>query len=198
MKVNIKNLSLREIGATVERLGEKRHRRTQLLQWLYQKGASSFLDMTNLSLPLRKRLDELYYITSLHPARSVTSQEDKSQKFLFSLEDGFSIESVLMEARGNYTVCVSSQVGCPLECSFCCTGAGGFERNLQSGEILGQVLYMKMNHIPPRRRYNIVFMGMGDPLLNMDNLQKALEILNEEAAFALGEKRITVSDSPPG
>jgi 23S rRNA (adenine2503-C2)-methyltransferase len=103
------------------------------------------------------------------------------------------VETVLMEARGVFTLCVSSQVGCPLACSFCRTGTGGLERDLTVSEILDQVLFMKIDHIPQRRRFNIVFMGMGDPLLNTANLFPALDILNHEDGFRLREKRVTVS-----
>lgn len=174
-------------------MGEKRHRRRQILQWLYQKGAAGFSEMTSLSLDLRRRLDDIFEISSLRVEGSVASKEDLSQKFLLSTGDGLLIESVLMEARGIYTICVSSQVGCPLGCIFCLTGQGGFERNLRADEILDQILILKTAHIPPRRRYNIVFMGMGDPLLNIENVERAIETINDLDAFALGEKRITVS-----
>ena len=174
-------------------LGEKRHRTTQVLQWLFQKGVTDFSEMTNLSVTLRNRLDQIFRISSLKVIGSVASKEDKSQKFLLSTEDKHLIESVLMEARGVYTVCISSQIGCPLGCAFCSTGAGGFERSLRADEILNQILFFKKTLIPPRRRYNIVFMGMGDPLLNFDNVGRALEMINNIDAFALGEKRITVS-----
>ncbi|MBU8923502.1 MAG: 23S rRNA (adenine(2503)-C(2))-methyltransferase RlmN [Bacteroidales bacterium] len=192
-KRNIRDLSIDNITEAVSAMGEKRHKTTQIIKWLYQKGVNSFSDMTNLSLPLRKRLDEAFTITPLKVEKSVSSKRDKSQKYLFSTTDRSRIESVIMEARGHYTVCLSSQVGCPLACAFCNTGAGGFDRNLTSGEILAQVLFFKQNHIPPRTRYNLVFMGMGDPMLNLENVSRALEIMNSLDAFALGEKRITVS-----
>lgn len=192
-RLNIKNLSTGEIADLVSSLGEKRHRRTQILQWLYQKCVTGFDEMTNLPLSLRRRFEEMFEITSLKVTGSVTSSKDKSQKFLLGTDDGYTVESVLMESRGHYTVCISSQIGCPLGCAFCSTGAGGFERNLRADEILNQILFFKKEHIPPRQRYNIVFMGMGDPLLNLENLSRSLEIINDLDAFALGEKRITVS-----
>ncbi|MBN2072123.1 MAG: 23S rRNA (adenine(2503)-C(2))-methyltransferase RlmN [Candidatus Krumholzibacteriota bacterium] len=193
VKENIKNLPINGIYETVTGLGEKRHRATQIIQWLYQKGATDFQEMTNLSVALRTRLDEHFLITSLKVNGSLASKEDKSQKFLFTTDDGHLIESVIMEARGVFTVCISSQIGCPLGCAFCATGSGGFERNLRADEILNQILFFKKAHIPPRRRYNIVFMGMGDPLLNFENTGRAISVINEIDAFALGEKRITVS-----
>lgn len=192
-KTNIKNLSIEEISSLVEDLDEKRHRKKQILGWLYQKNAGSFSDMTNLPLGLRKRLSERFFISSLTAVDSVRSKVDKSQKFLLETDDGSLIESVLMESRGHQAICISSQIGCPLACTFCRTGKSGFERNLRSDEIVNQVLFFKSGHLHPRRRYNIVFMGMGEPLLNTDNVCRAIEILNDMDAFALREKRITVS-----
>lgn len=191
--INIKNLTPSQIAAEVAEMGEQRHRTRQIMQWIWQKGVSSFDEMTSLSLGLRSRLNKHFYIPALRLAGSVSSGSDGSQKFLLEGEDGAVVEVVLMEARGIFTLCVSSQVGCPLACSFCRTGVGGLERDLSTGEILDQILYFRMYHIPPRRRFNIVFMGMGDPLLNTANVFPALEILNHEDGFALRDKRITVS-----
>ncbi|HSG27680.1 MAG TPA: 23S rRNA (adenine(2503)-C(2))-methyltransferase RlmN [Candidatus Krumholzibacterium sp.] len=189
----IKDMSIGELAEYFALIGEKRHRTRQVLKWLYQKGVKAFAEMTDLPLSLRERLDDEFLLDTLGVRGSVSSETDGSQKFLLSTRDGSCIEAVLMEARGHYTVCLSSQIGCPLGCLFCSTGAGGFERNLTSGEILDQLLFFRVNHIPPRVRFNIVFMGMGDPLLNIGNVSTALEIINSMDAFALGEKRITVS-----
>jgi 23S rRNA (adenine2503-C2)-methyltransferase len=132
-------------------------------------------------------------ITSLRLVDSLRSRADASQKFLLETDDGSVIEAVLMETKGHQTICISSQIGCPLQCSFCRTGDGGFERDLRSDEILNQILFFKKYHLKRGRRFNIVFMGMGEPLLNMDNLTRSVEILNAIDAFALGEKRITIS-----
>ena len=191
--INIKNLSINELSAFIDGLGEKRHRTTQILKWLYQKGVSDFGGMTNLPSALRILLAERCVVTSLRPIDSLRSRADASQKFLLETDDGSIIEAVLMESRGYQTICISSQIGCPLGCTFCRTGEGGFERNLRSDEILNQVLFFKTHHLKRGRRFNIVFMGMGEPFLNMDNLATSLEILNAIDAFALGEKRITVS-----
>lgn len=192
-KMNIKNLSHSQIAAAIAEMGEQRHRTRQIMQWIWQKGAASFDEMTSLSLGLRTRLSERFRIPEMRVVGSVSSGSDGSQKFLLECEDNAVVEVVLMEARGIYTVCISSQIGCPLACVFCRTGVGGLERDLTTGEILDQILFFRMNHIPPRRRFNIVFMGMGDPLLNTANVFPALEILNHEDGFALREKRITVS-----
>jgi 23S rRNA (adenine2503-C2)-methyltransferase len=192
-KTNIKNLSIREIAALVEALGERRHRTGQILKWLFQKGSTAFSEMTNLPAGLRIALDGRFAISSLRLAESVRSRDDASQKFLLESDDGISFEAVLMEARGRRTICVSSQAGCALGCTLCRTGEGGFERDLRSDEILNQILFFKKGYLPPRERFNVVFMGMGEPLLNLENVSRALEIINAEEGFALGEKRITVS-----
>jgi 23S rRNA (adenine2503-C2)-methyltransferase len=192
-KGNIKNLSLSELSSLVDRIGEKRHRTSQILKWLYQKGVAGFDEMTNIPTSLRALLDERYVITSLRPVDSLRSRADASQKFLLETDDGSVIEAVLMDSGGHQTICISSQIGCPLRCTFCRTGEGGFERDLRSDEILNQVLFFKRHHLRPRRRFNIVFMGMGEPFLNMDNLSRSIEILNSQDAFGLGEKRITLS-----
>jgi len=192
-KQNIKNLSIPELSAIIGELGEKRHRATQILTWLYQKGCGTFSGMTNLPAALRLTLDGRFTITSLRLADSVRSREDMSQKYLFESDDGALIEAVLMEARGRRTICISSQVGCALHCTLCRTGEGGFERNLRCDEILNQILFFKGGHLSGHERFNVVFMGMGEPLLNLENLAKALEIINACDAFAIGEKRITLS-----
>ncbi|MCU0640238.1 MAG: 23S rRNA (adenine(2503)-C(2))-methyltransferase RlmN [Candidatus Krumholzibacteria bacterium] len=192
-KLNIKNMTATELSLVLREMNEKHHRTRQIMQWLYQKGATSFSSMSNLSIPLRGRLSEMFRITSLDVVRSVASNEDKSQKFLLSTDDGLLIESVIMEAQGHYTICISSQIGCPLGCAFCSTGSGGFERDLRADEILNQILYFRTNHIPAGQRFNIVFMGMGDPFLNIENVSRALAVVNDIDAFALREKRVTVS-----
>lgn len=192
-KRKIKNLSLATISQLIEEMGEKRHRKAQILQWLFQKGVDSFSEMTNLPLSLRKTLHDRFTITKLQLVDSVRSAEDTSQKFLLVSDDSATFEAVLMESRGHQTICVSCQLGCPLGCTFCLTGESGFVRNLRSDEILNQILFFKRGYIRARQRFNIVFMGMGEPLLNIDNVSRALEILNETDAFALREKRITLS-----
>lgn len=192
-KTNIKNLSIGELSGELHELGEQRYRAPQLLKWLYQKGSSSFLEMTNIPMELRTLLDEKYTITSLQQVESVRSSIDGSQKFLLETGDGSLIEAVLMKARGVQTICISSQVGCPLGCRFCRTGDGGFKRDLESDEILNQVLFFKSGHLERNRRFNIVFMGMGEPFLNLGNIERSIEILNAIDGFALGQKRITIS-----
>ena len=163
------------------------------MKWLYQKGVTDFRMMSNLPGELREWFEARFRITSLSQVEAVESKEDGSTKFLLQCEDRLLLEAVLMEFDRHQTVCISTQIGCPLRCAFCSTGMQGFERNLRCDEILNQVLFFRKNHIYPRRRFNIVFMGMGEPFLNRDNLYRAMEILNHQDGFALGEKRITVS-----
>ncbi len=192
-KVSIKNLSTREISSIIERSGEKRHRKAQLLNWLYKKCVYDFEEMTNISKAFRKKLSESYYLSRLGSAGVSVSREDGSSKFLLECSDGLLIEAVLMEFEKHQTICISSQIGCSLGCAFCRTGKVGFKRDLGCDEILDQVIFFKKGYLPPRRRFNIVFMGMGEPFLNRANVYRAVEILNHEAAFGLGEKRITIS-----
>ena len=193
VKRNIKSLSPAGMIEYFTGIGEPRHRATQVLRWLYQRCATTFAEMTDIPLALRRELDGTFTISSLEELECTRSRVDRSQKFLLACSDGNSIEAVLMESEGHQTICISSQIGCPLGCSFCRTGSGGFVRDLRDDEILDQVLFFKRGYLHPRRRFNIVFMGMGEPLLNMENLIRALEMLNDQNAFALKEKRITVS-----
>jgi 23S rRNA (adenine2503-C2)-methyltransferase len=190
---NIKKLSVSELASYVSSIGEPRHRTGQILRWLYKKGATTFDEMTNLSLTLRRTLAESFTIPSFNAIESARSTDGGAEKFLLACDDGNLIEAVLMESDGHQTICISSQIGCPLDCSFCRTGSGGYVRNLGSDEILNQILFFKRGHLRPRRRFNIVFMGMGEPFLNTTELVRAIEILNAEDGFALKEKRITVS-----
>jgi 23S rRNA (adenine2503-C2)-methyltransferase len=192
-KQSIKNISPSGIKRIIEGLGEKRHRKTQLFNWLYKKCVFDFAEMSNIPLELRERLGRSYYISSLESADRAVSEADGSVKHLLECSDGLLIETVLMDFEKHKTICVSSQVGCPLKCTFCNTGKIGFERNLRTDEILDQIIFFKKHYIEPRKRFNIVFMGMGEPFLNWDNVFGALELLNDMDGFALGEKRITVS-----
>jgi len=192
-KSSLKNLSIREISSIIERSDEKRHRKDQLLNWLYKKCVYDFEEMTSISKAFRKELSESYYLSRLESAGVSRSDKDGSSKFVLECFDGLLIEAVLMEFEKHRTICISSQIGCSLGCVFCRTGKIGLKRNLGCDEILDQVIFFKKDYLPPRRRFNIVFMGMGEPFLNRENVYRAVEILNHEAAFGLGEKRVTVS-----
>ncbi len=184
-----------------EELGEKRFRADQVWQWLWQKMARDFSAMTNLSKDSRERLAENFTITW---PRTVLVQKssDLTTKFLLELGDGARIETVLIpstdhEGKVRWTQCLSSQVGCPMACTFCATGQSGFQRNMTMGEMLGQLLVARsfVNDVHPDHPVirNLVFMGMGEPLLNCDALIPALETLNDPSGLAFSPRRITVS-----
>jgi len=179
-------------------LGEKPYRARQVLQWIHQRHAFSFDDMTDLSRDLRAQLDE---IASIELPRLIAEQKsaDGTIKWLFESGAGQAIESVFIPEPARGTLCISSQVGCALDCAFCATGAQGFNRNLNVEEIIGQVTYAN-GHLPIRANgkpavTNVVFMGMGEPLANYRNLVPALDLLISDYAYGLSRRRITVSTS---
>ncbi len=183
-------------------------RAKQIYEWIYKKYANSFDDMTNLPKDMRENLNRNFHFEPLKCVRSETSS-DKSIKYLFEAIDGSRIESVLLPMKeelthddggvkrhARYTICVSSQVGCRMGCSFCLTAKGGLTRNLTPGEIVGQILWIKKaNNIPYERRINIVYMGMGEPLDNLENVAKAVQILKENDGLAIAPRRQTISTS---
>ncbi|MFQ5428605.1 MAG: 23S rRNA (adenine(2503)-C(2))-methyltransferase RlmN [Thermodesulfobacteriota bacterium] len=190
--VNLRDITYEDFLSLAASIGEKPYRAGQLYRWVYARGVSSIDDMTDLSLALRERLKESYRIGGPSLVETFSS-EDGTIKLLFKLHDGQMIHSVIMPDGERATVCVSTQVGCALGCGFCLTGTGGYERNLTLSEMAGQVLSAR--EILGEGRYitNIVFMGMGEPLLNLDTLLKFINILTDPAGFALSHNRITVS-----
>ncbi|MEA1939473.1 MAG: 23S rRNA (adenine(2503)-C(2))-methyltransferase RlmN [Candidatus Caldatribacteriota bacterium] len=189
-KKNIKDITLNELEKKVKDLGEEKYRATQLFYWLYKKGVTNFNDMSNIPEALRNLLKKEYYINCLKLEKLVKS-EDQTEKYLFRLEDGNLIESVLIFSNRRVTECISSQVGCKFNCLFCESGKKGFTRNLMVNEIIGQVFFIKK-----KKKYlpnNIVFMGIGEPLDNYDNVIKAIQILNSKYAFNIGARKITIS-----
>ena len=189
-RVHLKNLSLQQLEAFVASLGGKPFRARQLAQWLYARGARSFKEMTNLAGAFRNMLEEKAWISFLEPAEVQTSR-DGTRKYRFLLHDGEGIESVLLPEKDHYTLCLSTQVGCKFACAFCASGAGGFERNLLSSEILGQVLFLR-DRLDVRLT-NFVFMGMGEPLDNYDNVVRAVRILNSPQGLSIAARRMKVS-----
>lgn len=171
--------------------GEKPFRGSQVLRHLWQNPAESFAGMTDLPLAFRGLLEEHFEVPRLTLAMRQTSS-DGTEKFLFRLEDGEFIETVAIPEGSRLTLCISSQAGCALQCAFCATGAMGFTRNLQMFEIAGQVREMKLLS-PPKTVTNIVFMGMGEPLMNWKAVDPTLTILNSPAGFGIGARHITVS-----
>ncbi|BCD61210.1 23S rRNA (adenine2503-C2)-methyltransferase [Nitratiruptor sp. YY08-26] len=204
MKKNILDLTKEELQQEVT----PKFRANQIFQWLYQKGAKDFEEMSNLPKSMRQELKETFTIT---PPKilNVEISKDGSKKYLLGLHDGHTIESVLLPMKkeernekgdivkeARYTICVSSQVGCKVGCEFCLTAKGGFVRNLSPGEIVGQVLTIREdNNIPANRRVNIVYMGMGEPLDNLENVAKAVKIFSDEHGMSISPRRQTISTS---
>lgn len=168
------------------------YRVRQIYHWIYQRGAKSFEEITELSKNLRKILREKFLITYPEIERERVSK-DGSVKFLFKLSDGLKIESVLLPETNRNTFCISTQVGCKMGCRYCLTGKMGFKRNLGVDEIVAQVMIL-LDRIKPRdRRVNIVFMGMGEPLDNLENLKKAIFLITDPNGIAISPRRVTVS-----
>jgi len=190
VKQDIRDLSFKELTEELKGLGEPSYRAGQVFDWLYKKGAGSFEAFTDLPKSLRLRLEERFSLESLELAERLIAA-DKTEKFLFRLADGNFIESVLIPADRRTTLCLSTQVGCKFGCAFCASGLGGFKRNLRPSEILGQVLFLRDKlsfHLT-----NFVFMGMGEPLDNCDNVVKAIQIMNDSRGLGIAARRITVS-----
>ena len=195
---NLLGRSPDELAAFFGGLGEKPFRARQLMQWLYQRGVTRFDDMTDLSQQLRQRLGATAAI-DFPVVRSEHRSADGTVKWLFESGAGQAIETVFIPEAGRGTLCISSQVGCALDCAFCSTGHRGFNRNLDAAEIIGQVWHA--NAALPRRDSgkpavsNVVFMGMGEPLANYRAVVPALQLLLSDHAFGLSRRRVTVSTS---
>lgn len=195
-KINLLNLTKEELEKLCIETGMKKFQAKQMFQWLHQKLIRDINEITNISLKDREKLSEVAYIPFLNLVKYQESKNDRTEKFLFKLEDGNSIETVLIRTKERNTLCISSQVGCAVNCDFCATGINGFARNLELSEILNQVytverrLMKKGEHLT-----NIVYMGMGEPLLNLENLIKSLEIFSDENGINISKRKITVSTS---
>ena len=201
-KINILNLSQEELTDFLVSLGLKKFYGKEVFIWLHKKIVRNFDDMTNISLKDREILKENTYISLFNLLKYQVSKIDKTEKFLFSLEDGGTIETVLLRHKDSKnkeirnTLCVSSQVGCPVKCSFCATGQSGYMRNLNVSEILNQVYTVERRlKNKGENLNNLVFMGMGEPLLNIDNLSKALSIISNENGVNISKRKITISTS---
>ena len=175
-----------------EELGEKRFRAHQVWKWMWQKGARTFDDMTDVGKPLREKLNEKARLPFLEPELVLRSQ-DGTIKYLWKLEDGMTVESVLIPDGDRMTLCMSSQVGCAMACTFCLTGDLGLKRHLKPSEIANQPLQVGLQLPEGTRLTNLVYMGMGEPLHNYDNLVTALEICLDDNALNFSHRRITVS-----
>ncbi len=195
MKKYIKNLSLPEAESLFLSLNEKTYRSKQLFNWLYEINVGSFSEMTNFSKNLRNALDQEFQVSALVLEDRLVSSLDGTEKYLFRTGDGHFIESVLIKNDGTddgrLTVCVSSQAGCAMGCAFCETAKIGFKRNLEPAEILDQVSHVR--RVSGLRNNNVVFMGMGEPFLNYENVMKAADIMNYDFGFHISRRRITIS-----
>jgi 23S rRNA (adenine2503-C2)-methyltransferase len=195
MKPSIYSLQLEELQNWLVEHGEKAFRAQQVYDWLYKKRASSFEDMSNLSKSLRDKLEQYFSITTLKTIIEQTST-DGTIKFLFELHDGYSIETVLMRHEYGNSVCVTTQVGCRIGCTFCASTLGGLKRNLEAGEIVAQVVKVQQTLDETDERVSsVVIMGIGEPFENYDNMLSFLKTINHEKGLNIGARHITVSTS---
>ena len=190
-KRDIKSFTYGELLEQVKEMGEKPFRAEQLYQWMHQKLAADFDEMTNLSRAFREALKERYAYTSLEMADRLVSKIDGTEKYLFRLADGNVIESVLMRYHHGNSVCISSQVGCRMGCRFCASTIGGLTRCLTPSEMLDQIYCIQ--RISGERVSNVVLMGTGEPLDNYDNFLRFLELLTDERGLHISQRNITVS-----
>lgn len=190
MKQDIKSMTLAELQDAFAALGEPKFRAKQVFAWLH-RGAVSFEAMTNLSKTLREALDSLYFINKPTVARKQISRLDGTIKYLWRLRDGNCVESVVMQYHHGNTVCISSEVGCPMGCKFCASTIGGLVRRLEPSELLDQVLFSQLDSGLPIS--NIVLMGIGEPLDNFDNVMRFLELVNSPDGMNIGMRHISLS-----
>ena len=211
-KINLLGLSLPKMQAFFHELGEKPFRASQTLKWIHQRGVIDINLMTDISKPLRERMKAVAEVRPPLITQEYRSA-DGSCKWIVQVESGSSVEMVFIPESGRGTLCVSSQAGCSLDCSFCATGKQGFNSNLTSSEIIGQLWWANMKLAgfgvqavverdeegrvsqTPRPVSNIVMMGMGEPLLNFDNVMEALSLMMEDQAYGLSKRRVTISTS---
>ncbi len=189
-KTDLKGMDRADLEGFAKMHGLDAFRGRQIFRWIYQVGSPDFAAMSDISRDLRAELAEKAEITEIACEQKLVSL-DGSVKFLFRLPDGPHIESVLIPETDRITLCVSSQAGCPAQCRFCATGQLGYKRNLKTGEIVDQ--FLQAQRYSPRRITNIVFMGMGEPMLNLDNVLKACRIINDDYGPSLSQKKITIS-----
>ena len=197
-KTILKGLTLKELKDFFEAAGEKRFRGEQVFEWLYGHMVENFDHMDNIPKYLRKKLNNFCEIITLKLHSVEESKSTGTKKFIFETSDNYKVESVIIPEPKRTTLCISTQVGCPLDCKFCATGLMGYKRNLTAGEIFDQFLFCSKLS-PNRPITNIVYMGMGEPLLNFNNTLKSLQIFAEEKTRGISLKKITVSTAgiPP-
>jgi len=192
MKIDLKGLNAHEMEEWAVGLGLETYRGRQVRNWLLNRMAGSFDEMTNLPKSLRSLLNEKAYVTHLENVKTLVSK-DGTRKYLFKLIDGFFIESVLIPERGHFTLCISSQAGCALGCRFCFTAQRGLKRNLSSSEIIDQVIQIKKSMDEPDRLTNIVLMGMGEPLANYDAVLRTIHNIVSKDGMNFSHHKVTLS-----
>lgn len=198
-RVNLLGLTQPKLEAFFESLGEKRFRATQLLKWVHQLGVLDFHAMTNMSKILREKLSQIAELRLPEVVQQLDSI-DGTRKFLIRVDGGSAIEAVFIPEGERGTLCVSSQIGCSLDCSFCATGKQGFNRDLTAAEIISQVWlaaqsFGQLGENGPRRITNVVLMGMGEPLLNFDNVVDAIHLMMHDNCYGISKRRVTLSTS---
>ena len=189
-KVALKNMTEEELKEFLKSIGEKPFRGTQIFSWIY-KGAKTFDDMNNIPKSLREKLEKVSYIGNIKQVLVLESKVDKCKKYLFELNDGNIVETVMMDYGDRVTVCISNQVGCRMGCKFCASTLEGLIRNLEPWEILDQI--MKVQEDVNKRVSNLVLMGSGEPLDNFENTKKFLKLVNEKNGLNIGYRHITLS-----
>ena len=191
--MSILSYKLDDLKDALSKEGYKAFSTSQIFEWIYKKRVFTFDEMTNISKDLRNFLNKNYSLSSLKLKKIEVSKDKETKKYLFELEDGYFIEAVLILSDERKTICVSSQVGCKVKCTFCASGKKGFFRNLLSFEIIEQILGVA-NNINENLTH-VVFMGMGEPLLNLEEVIKAIEIISDDKYLKISQRRITVSTS---
>lgn len=190
-KIDIKSLNIEELNKFIEDIGEKKFRAKQIYKWLHVQHVASFDEMTDISKSLRDKLKDLCEITTLQIIKVLTSKEDGTKKYLFSLSDGNIIESVFMRYHHGNSVCISTQVGCRMGCRFCASTLDGLERNLMPSEMLDEIYSIIKD--TGERVSNIVLMGSGEPLDNFDNVCKFIKLISDENGVNISHRNITLS-----
>lgn len=190
-RININELTFEELENYIEELGEKKFHAKQIFKWLHRIKVTSFEEMTDISKSLREKLEEKCYILVMNVIECQKSKKDGTMKFLIALSDGCAIESVLMRYHHGNTICVSTQVGCKMGCKFCASTKEGFERSLLASEIEGQIITVE--RYTGEKISNIVYMGIGEPLDNYDNVVKSIRLINYPLGLNIGARHISVS-----
>ena len=190
MKIDLRSLMPQELESLVKELGEPKFRAKQIFAWL-QNGVSSFDEMTNVPISLREKLDEIGYIANAEVEAKFESQLDETIKFLFRMNDGLYVESVLMKYKHGYSICISTQIGCRMGCTFCASTVNGLDRSLTASEMLAQIMSAQKNC--SIKVSNIVLMGMGEPFDNYDNVLRFLQLVSHVDGLNIGMRHISLS-----